>query len=132
MTDESNELAVHRDTLRALYSKSNPASHHTRMALTLIWVTRSASAINPTRLPPQFNPTVSHILISYPLDKIWALSLFRSSLWDRRMRGIVGSGGEGGGSEQPSRLRRVLLVQGTRDEFTKDQVRLPVSVIKSK
>lgn len=65
-----------------------------------------ASAVRLTSYPPPFTAAATtYLLISYPLDKLWALSCCKTSTWKRRMGAIT-----------PERL---VLVQGTQDQFTK-------------
>lgn len=65
-----------------------------------------ASAVRLASYPPPFTAaSTTYLLISYPLDKLWALSCCRTSTWKRRMLAIA-----------PERL---VLVQGTQDQFTK-------------
>lgn len=65
-----------------------------------------ASAVRLASYPPPFTAAATtYLLISYPLDKLWALSCCKTSTWKRRMIAIA-----------PERL---VLVQGTQDQFTK-------------
>ncbi|CAO1638767.1 unnamed protein product [Sympodiomycopsis kandeliae] len=72
-----------------------------------------ASAVRISTLPQQFDPeSVTYILVSYPLDKIWALSLFHASKWSQRLGELVFS-------SSTVKPNRVLVIQGSQDEFTK-------------
>lgn len=75
----------------------------------------SASAVLEPTLSPLFSSTRLYLLISYPLDKLWALSAFGTDKWKGRVEKLV-----------QGKSRRTLLVQGTEDQFTKHTVRLAV------
>lgn len=70
-----------------------------------------ASAAHDLQLSSVFDPDVRYLLISYPLDKLWALSLFAATRWKQRVAAIT-----------QLEQTRVLLVQGTTDQFTKAEV----------
>lgn len=77
---------------------------------------RSASAVRCPSLPGQFDSKVSYLLIAYPLDKLWALSAFGGGKWRQRVEELV-----------TNPRQRLLLVQGTQDQFTKSAVSTIVS-----
>ncbi|CAO1615064.1 unnamed protein product [Parajaminaea phylloscopi] len=67
-----------------------------------------ASAIDTASLPRNFARPIRLILISYPLDKLWALSMFGGSRWRQRVGDVCSN-----------REVTTLLCQGDADQFTK-------------
>lgn len=71
----------------------------------------SASALRRPSLPSVFDACIGVVLVSYPLDKLWALTLFNSTRWKERVAELCAD-----------RDARILMIQGDRDQFTKHEV----------
>lgn len=69
----------------------------------------TAAQLTSSELPSVFDSTIRYLLISYPLDKLWALSLFSGARWKQRV------------PERASNAE-LLLIHGTADQFTKVEV----------
>lgn len=71
----------------------------------------SASCANIEPPSPIFQKQVLYLLISYPLDYLWALTAFSTRRWKKRVEDRV-----------LDRQAKVCLIQGDADQFTKSAV----------
>lgn len=74
-------------------------------------------AVDASALPQQFQhgsdqrAQIAYVLVSFPLDVTWALSLFRTSSYTERLRQLSNDANV-----------KVLFVYGDADQFTKAKV----------
>ncbi|PWN19321.1 alpha/beta-hydrolase [Microstroma glucosiphilum] len=105
-TEAADYLAVTKTSI-ADFSQAYPAAKDCQLLIGYSAGAMYASAVLQPTLSPMFDSARLCLFVSYPLDKLWALSAFGTRKWTRRMEQIA-----------QSKDHRTLLIQGTEDQFT--------------